>query len=116
MIDLSTWPGDFIDGNPCCYYPAWIQRSMQEQGLGHYYQDLKGYGIPSQGLPRCLQSIGKHGWIVSMDAEGVGLLVGNRWEQTCEQETRAYLGRNAQEICEALEAWKPWIELLMGEE
>ena len=108
MIDLTTWPGDHIDGNPCCMWPVYIQGIMKAQGLSAYATDLKGYGIPSHGLPIVLQCFGKNGWRIREDPDSLVLVVGNRFEQRNEQGCRAYLAKHAARICEALEAWKQW--------
>ena len=108
MLALDSWPGERIDGNPCCFLPdACLPKNSR---LPRF--DLKGYGIPSSGLPVCLRGFSLNGWRLVCEEKGIRLVRG-----LCETPARKdgamdYLALHVQRIRKVIEAWEPWEKLI----
>lgn len=110
------WNGERIDGNPCCMWPVYIQGIMKAQGLSAYATDLKGYGIPSHGLPFVLQGFGKNGWRV-VDVHGgngpLELIEGRNGSSNLDG-CKAYLKLHESEIRKASKQWEAYTSFYGG--
>ena len=60
------WTPDTWEGRPCCYLP----RTPEQLGLaGHIGPDLRGMGIPAEGLPGYLRCFSVNGWRIRLVGE-----------------------------------------------
>lgn len=84
-----VWPGVHMGGNPCC---EWLPTIERECLGGAKFNDWRGYGIPSTGVPLSLQGVASCGWRVFVAQDGALQL-------------RAGVGRTGGQLRDVCERW-----------
>lgn len=96
-----TWTPDEYEGRPCCWLPVPLPKRLRGLGL----DDLRGFGIPAEGLPSTLRPFSRNGWRLRLDATGaVEMVAGPR--ATRENGCRAYLRAMRDKVAEHLKLWQ----------
>ena len=93
------WTPDTIEGRPCCYLPY-----VSERLRGILPPDLRGFGIPAEGLSSCLRQFSLAGWQLEQDGEEVRMVKAHphaRMEQGC----IGYLRVNSRRVLQELRQW-----------
>ena len=94
------WTPDRLDGLPICYLP-----NTPERLRGILSADLRGFGIPAQGLPMSLRPFSIGGWKLQLDGEDVRMVQAHpqaRMEQGCKD----YLRANKELVLTSLRQWE----------
>ncbi len=93
------WTPDTYEGRPCCYLPH-----VPERLRGLLPPDLKGFGIPAQGLPQELAQFSLAGWKLELDGNDVRMIKAHA-EARMERGCRDYLQANKALVLAALRQW-----------